>query len=670
VPRLWILAGCLAALLGLNATPADAAVDATLRQIGCLSASALSGCTTSPGIAGAERPAFSPDGAHLYVPGRLDDTLVDYKRDAATGALARAGCRSIALAGCVAVAGLDEPSAAAVSPDGAYLYVVTTGLTDGKLFIFQRVGEDLSIPVCFSAEAAAGCTTSATVPRLAALAGANSVFARNDSVYVTGFYHNSVIGFRRLAGGAHEVINCVGAPPCDTGQDRFNNPTDIVVAPDGAHAYVSSYNTPDRLVALNRAADGTLAARADTPSCVAYAVVANCGKRPAGRETISLALSPDGRQLYASSRYQYGGGEAVELFDIPGDGSIVPRPGGCWNSSIAPALAGCTKAQGLENSIDVTLTPDGRAAFVGSLDGTDEASSADDGYVVSFARGADGMLTQQPAPYGCLATVARAGCGTLANGGAIRAVVASPDSRHLYAHGAPGDGGTARLLGFRIDRAPTCGPVSTSTPFNTAVLVQLSCNDADGDALSYETLTPPQRGFLGSFQADGTVPFAPLGGLSGADSFTYRATAAGISADPATATVDVQPPPSGGGGTIPPPVVERMLAVVRPFWVEYRRYVVLRRLRVSEIAAGAAVQLRCKGRGCPFKRKRFPVSNGRADASKAVKKGKLRRGTRIQVWITKPGAIGKVVIYTVPRRGLPKGRVRCLPPGATKPAAC
>ena len=96
----------------------------------------------------------------------------------------------------------------------------------------------------------------------------------------------------------------------------------------------------------------------------------------------------------------------------------------------------------------------------------------------------------------------------------------------------------------------------------------------------------------------------------------------------------------------------------------------LRRLRISDIPAGATVQLRCRGKGCPFKRKRFPVRNGRADASKAVRKGKLRRGTRIQVRITKPGAIGKVVIYEVPKKGLPRGRVRCLPPGATKPATC
>jgi DNA-binding beta-propeller fold protein YncE len=660
----------LAVLLGLGATPADAAIDATLRQIACTSSAAVAGCPQSPGIAGAGQPALSPDGAHLYVPGTTDDALVDFKRDAATGALTRSGCQAATLGGCIAVPALVNPRAAAVSPDGGYLYVVSANSsgTDGKLFVFQRVGDALSIPVCFSATAATGCTSTAA---LAGLGGADSVFARDDSVYVTSA--TSVVGFRRLAGGTHELANCVGpSAPCATDQGRFLDPTDIVVAPDGARAYVSSYNYPDRLVALNRAADGTLAPRTDTASCVAFGVTAGCGSRRAGRETISLALSPDGKQLYASSRYQYGGGEAVELFDIPGDGSIVPRPGGCWNSAIAPPLTGCTKAQGLENSIDVTVTPDGRAVFAGSLDGIDEASSSDDGWVVSFARAADGMLAQQPSPYGCLATVARAGCGLLETGAPINQVVSTPHSRHHPAIGLVAPGGATRLLSFRIDRAPTCGPASASTPFNTAVLVQLSCSDADGDALGYEILTQPQRGFLGSVQADGKVPFAPLGGLSGPDSFTYRATAAGIASDSATATVDVQAPPAGGGGGGGggPLPVERITSTVRPFWVEFRRYVVLQRLRISGIPAGAAVQLRCRGRGCPFKRKSFPVRNGRADASKAMKKAKLRRGTRIQVRITKPGAIGKVVIYVVPKKGLPKGRVRCLPPGATKPAAC
>ena len=127
---------------------------------------------------------------------------------------------------------------------------------------------------------------------------------------------------------------------------------------------MSSYNYPGPPRGARPCGDGILSAAQPTPPLASHTESSPaCGSRPAGRETISLALSPDGKQLYASSRYQYGGGEAVELFDIPGDGSIVPRPGGCWNSSIAPPLAGCTKAQGLENSVDVTVTP-GRARRV------------------------------------------------------------------------------------------------------------------------------------------------------------------------------------------------------------------------------------------------------------------------------------------------------------------
>jgi hypothetical protein len=104
--------------------------------------------------------------------------------------------------------------------------------------------------------------------------------------------------------------------------------------------------------------------------------------------------------------------------------------------------------------------------------------------------------------------------------------------------------------------------------------------------------------------------------------------------------------------------------------VEYRRYVVLRRLRITGVPAGAKVQVRCKGKGCPFERRNIHVRKHAANASKSTRKGKPRRGAVIQVRITKPGMIGKVVIYRVPKRGLPSGKIRCLPPGAAKPARC
>jgi WD40 repeat protein len=662
--------GAVALLLCLT-SDALAGPAGSLSQLGCLSSVATPGCTSVAGLASsgyAGQPAFAPDGKTLYVPSSVDNAIDIFSR-ATSGTLTRTGCVSkTGGGGCAAQPLLDGPHGVAVSPDGAFLYVATTNAAaDGRLLIFPRSGASLGVPGCFSAIAMTDCTSTSG---LSELDSANSVFARNDSVYVT--TGTSIYAFRRTAAG-HIPAGCVGPdPPCATDGHRFTSPTDVVISPDGAHAYVSNYNTPSRLVALNRAADGTLAARSDSASCVkAGAVTADCGSRPAGAETISLSLSPDGKQLYASSRYQYGGGDAVELFDIPGDGSIKWHAGGCWSSSLeATAPAGCTKVQGLENVYDVAVSPDGLSTYAASLDGDDTSVSSspspDDGYVVAFFRAANGMLT----PRGCFSTVARAGCTTMTGGGAMWHVVASPDSRHLYAYGIVADGSSAtRLLTFRIEHAPVCAGLSAPVAFNTPALLRLQCGDADGDALSYSVVTPPGRGSLGGIQSDGSVFYSPLTGLSGADSFTFRATSGGLSSAPATASLSVGgPPPPGGGG--PPAPLVRVDVPVRPFWARYPHYLQLRRMRVTKLPATATVEIRCKGRGCPFAKRTVKIRDGKANAAKGFKRAKLRRGTRVQIRILVPGMIGKVVVYTMPKKGFPIGRQRCLPPGATKPAKC
>jgi hypothetical protein len=161
--------------------------------------------------------------------------------------------------------------------------------------------------------------------------------------------------------------------------------------------------------------------------------------------------------------------------------------------------------------------------------------------------------------------------------------------------------------------------------------------------------------------------------IAGATAQSYALTVADV-----TATLRVREVAANAYGSSAPAIsaATRVVAglpiraTVHPFWVEFRRYVKLTRLRVTGVPAGARVQVRCKGRGCPFAKRSFRVRRGRANASRKVRRAKLRHGTRIQVRITKRGWIGKVVIYKVPRRGLPNGRVRCLAPGATRPAAC
>lgn len=245
------------------------------------------------------------------------------------------------------------------------------------------------------------------------------------------------------------------------------------------------------------------------------------------------------------------------------------------------------------------------------------------------------------------------------------------------------DGG-ARKSGAKVDigadelgsALPTLGGASASQVTDTSAVVtaQIAPNGVDTGAYVEYGPTTDYGGRSATVPAGGGFGFAdvaiPATGLQPGTLYHFRAVTSngGIPGDDGTfqtlpGTAPPPPPP-------PPVVVERILATVRPFWVEYRRYVVLKQLKVADVPAGASVEVRCKGRGCPFRKRVFPVRDGRANASKAVRKGKPRRGAVIQVRIVKPGAIGKVVIYRVPKKGLPRGRVRCLPPGATRPAAC
>ncbi len=103
------------------------------------------------------------------------------------------------------------------------------------------------------------------------------------------------------------------------------------------------------------------------------------------------------------------------------------------------------------------------------------------------------------------------------------------------------------------------------------------------------------------------------------------------------------------------------------------------RLLIREIPAGGKVQLRCSGgnRRCPFKAKRLKVSkqrtaNGLKLLSKRKRKGGLvfKPGATLEVRITAPAAIGKVVRYKIVRSRFPVGKTLCLAPGASKPKGC
>jgi hypothetical protein len=113
---------------------------------------------------------------------------------------------------------------------------------------------------------------------------------------------------------------------------------------------------------------------------------------------------------------------------------------------------------------------------------------------------------------------------------------------------------------------------------------------------------------------------------------------------------------------------------VRQEFAVFAGFTKVRQLLARNVPAGATVELRCTGRGCPFSKrsKTLQRAAARLDLVKAFKLGKVRLKpkAKLQVRVTAPDAVGTLVVITVRDRKLPNTRRLCLWPGAGKGSPC
>ena len=93
------------------------------------------------------------------------------------------------------------------------------------------------------------------------------------------------------------------------------------------------------------------------------------------------------------------------------------------------------------------------------------------------------------------------------------------------------------------------------------------------------------------------------------------------------------------------------------------------KLVVKRVPAASTVTAACAGGRCPVKRFKKARARGTVSVKPFVGKN-FRPGTRIEVRVTKPGTIGAVRVITIRRSKAPATAIRCLLPGAKKPARC
>jgi CSLREA domain-containing protein len=87
---------------------------------------------------------------------------------------------------------------------------------------------------------------------------------------------------------------------------------------------------------------------------------------------------------------------------------------------------------------------------------------------------------------------------------------------------------------------PTCSPVGAATTPGTSVVVQLSCTDPAGVAVTYALDAPPAHGALSAFDpSTGKVIYTPAAGFTGTETFTFHASDSNGSASSQPVTITV-----------------------------------------------------------------------------------------------------------------------------------
>ncbi|MBJ7328930.1 MAG: beta-propeller fold lactonase family protein [Solirubrobacteraceae bacterium] len=279
---------------------------------GCISGvAAIPGCASGRALEGPDVVTVSPDGKNVYVGSFIGNAVVVFARNAATGALTQptdtTGCLAAAVSGCATGIALGAPEGMAVSADGASVYIATAA--SNAVLTLQRNASTGALTQttdgtgCLANTPITGCGTGIQV------GGANALIVSPDNgdVYVTSLTSNSVTSFTRATStglltqqaGTSACAVPVLAIGCSLARSLIS-PEGVAISPDGASVYAAAYNS-GTLDTFDRSSAGALKQKPRQPGCITGRTVADCTTGRALSGVSALAVSPDGRYVYAAA---------------------------------------------------------------------------------------------------------------------------------------------------------------------------------------------------------------------------------------------------------------------------------------------------------------------------------------------------------------------------------
>lgn len=363
-------------------------------RVSCLQYIVISdGCSGSGGIFGGGRMVVGPDGRGLYVVTYDGSTggLSAFGTDPATGAIT--GLTSCFTESGVSCApgdlsftayrkgyALALPRNVAVSPDGRTVYTASGG-NRGGLAAFARDTSSGALTTelnCLTGLSGPGTETSCPVD--VGVEDASSVAASNVAIYVGSDHdsgdHGSVVAFARdsAAGTIQSRIGCLqqsggGVPSCNAAfGGGLVAPEQLTLSPGSGMLYAASTNS---LGSLGELASIRVAANGAPSSPLAGCLMStfsgdSCSVVPGVRGAAKLAVSADGRRLYAVDDLD----NRVAAFALdPVSGAAQAPPLSCAGSGAATGCPAASNGAALQTLDTVAIGPGGSVLYTGAHGG-------------------------------------------------------------------------------------------------------------------------------------------------------------------------------------------------------------------------------------------------------------------------------------------------------------
>jgi DNA-binding beta-propeller fold protein YncE len=297
------------------------------------------GCGVGKGLVGANAVAVSPDGANVYVASGVFGatqalsfgSVGILKRDAATGAISEVGClssdgtdgRDGASGACTPSPSLLGADGVAVSPDGATVFV--TSSFSGAVVAFKRdpATGGLGRLGCFQYRPPAGsvCPPANVFSSSAAVvAGAN-----DKAIYIAAPTQGSI---------STMMASLANSPSSTTGAGSSGSEPTVASL---FGLVLPSQFLSNPCVSVN-GSDGS------------------CGVGVATQGLDALALSPDGKQVYAVAPVS----NSVDVFTPGATGTVTESS--CLKVEPPPGLCGASRF--LKSPTQLAISPDGRNVYV------------------------------------------------------------------------------------------------------------------------------------------------------------------------------------------------------------------------------------------------------------------------------------------------------------------